>query len=146
MALTFYSDGMTDEIRLALDRWWLKDRCRRITVSAAAISHNQCQYWWKSMKFGWRLTLFHGRKKESQSQFTGCVNNKKIPYLKAGWLWARSFGQLCNKEYIWYYHWWMVGTALIYLSLFIVCFTHISNYKKRIGKQINPRLSYIVGL
>lgn len=99
MALNFYSDGMKDDTRLALARWGLKNRCRRITISAAAISHNQCQCWWTSMRVGWRLTFYHGRKKgKSESVFTGCVNNKKIPYLKAAWLWARSLGQLCNRE------------------------------------------------
>lgn len=38
----------------------------------------------------------------------------------------------------------MVGIALIYLSPFIVCFTHVSNYIKK--EQINSQLSYIVGL
>lgn len=73
----FYSDGMKDDIRLALARWGLKDRCRRITTSVVVISHNQCQYWWTSMRVGWRLTLHHGRKKESQSQYSQAASTTK---------------------------------------------------------------------
>lgn len=88
--------------------------------SPAAISHNQCQYWWRSVRVGWRLILYHGHKKGmSESVFAGCVNNKKIPYLSAGWLWAWSLGQLCNREYMGYYHRWLVGISVRYSSLML---------------------------
>lgn len=48
------------------------------------------------------------KKGMSESVVAGCVNNKKIPYLSAGWLWAWSLGQLCNREYMWYYPYLML--------------------------------------
>lgn len=113
---------MKDDISFTPARWELKDRCRRNTWQNHQLPfpHNQCQYWWRSVRVGWRLILYHGHKKgRSESVFTGCVNNKKIPYLSAGWLWAWSLGQLCNREYIGYYHWWLVGISVRYLSLML---------------------------
>lgn len=154
MAPSFYSDGMKDDIRLALDRWGLKDRCRRITISAAAISHNQCQYWWTSMRVGWRLTLYHGRKKESKSQYSQAASTTKRYHTskQVGFepdpLDSFVIENTCDITS----GGWSV--LLLYLSLIELCdiLTNFllkslfhSKYKK-INKQINPWLSYILGL